>query len=63
MRALDCRPGPVVGRALRHLTDRVVEDPSQNTPERLRVLLLEWAGKPADAPSDASPSRARESGA
>jgi tRNA nucleotidyltransferase (CCA-adding enzyme) len=63
MQALDCGPGPVVGRALRHLTDRVVEDPSQNTPERLRVLLLEWAGKTADAPSDASPPRPKAPGA
>ena len=67
MRVLDCGPGPVVGRALRHLTDRVVEDPSQNTPEGLRALLLEWAGKsgasPTDAPSDAPRSGPKESGA
>jgi hypothetical protein len=32
-----------VGRALRYLTDRVIEDPSQNTPERLRDLLEAWS--------------------
>jgi tRNA nucleotidyltransferase (CCA-adding enzyme) len=43
MRILGCKPGPVVGRALRHLTDRVVEDPSCNTPEALNALLEAWA--------------------
>jgi len=43
MRILGCGPGPVVGRALRHLTDRVVEDPSCNTPEELKALLEAWA--------------------
>jgi tRNA nucleotidyltransferase (CCA-adding enzyme) len=43
MRILGCKPGPVVGRALRHLTDRVVEDPSCNTPEALDALLEAWA--------------------
>jgi len=43
MRILGCKPGPVVGRALRHLTDRVVEDPSCNTPEALQALLEAWA--------------------
>ena len=43
MRILGCKPGPVVGRALRHLTDRVVEDPSCNTPEALHALLEAWA--------------------
>ena len=43
IRILGCKPGPVVGRALRHLTDCVVEDPSCNTPEALRALLEAWA--------------------
>lgn len=42
MRVLGCRPGPRVGRALRHLADRVVEDPSLNTPGTLRDLLEAW---------------------
>ena len=33
-------PGPSVGRALRHLTLRVVEDPSLNTPEKLRKVIV-----------------------
>jgi hypothetical protein len=33
-----------VGRALRHLTDCVVEEPSRNTPEALRALLADWIG-------------------
>ncbi len=43
MRILGCEPGPIVGRALRHLTDRVIEDPSCNTPEALHTLLEAWA--------------------
>jgi tRNA nucleotidyltransferase (CCA-adding enzyme) len=43
MEILACDAGPQVGQALQHLTDRVVEDPSLNTPEALRALLEEWA--------------------
>ena len=43
MRVLGCGPSPRVGRALRYLTDAVVEDPSRNTPEALRSLLEAWA--------------------
>ncbi len=43
MEILACEAGPQVGRALRHLTDQVVEDPSRNTPEALRALLEGWA--------------------
>lgn len=42
MRLLGCGPGPRVGRALRYLTDCVVEDPSRNTPDTLRALLADW---------------------
>jgi tRNA nucleotidyltransferase (CCA-adding enzyme) len=42
MKLLGCAPGPSVGRALRHLTDCVVEDPSRNTPDTLRALLADW---------------------
>ncbi len=42
MRLLGCGPGPEVGRALRYLTDRVVEDPACNTPAGLRALLERW---------------------
>jgi tRNA nucleotidyltransferase (CCA-adding enzyme) len=41
MRILGCGPGPAIGRALRLLTDAVLEDPSRNTPEALRTLLGE----------------------
>jgi tRNA nucleotidyltransferase (CCA-adding enzyme) len=47
MGVLGCAPGPMVGRALRFLTDRVLEDPARNTPEALRVLLLDFAGTTA----------------
>ena len=40
MEILGCGPGPEVGRALRFLTERVIEDPALNTRERLRELLL-----------------------
>lgn len=42
MQQLGCGPGPEVGRALAHLTDRVVEDPTCNTRERLLALLEAW---------------------
>ena len=42
MQALGCRPGRTVGAALRFLTERVLEDPACNTPERLRALLAGW---------------------
>lgn len=44
MRVLGRGPGPHVGEALRYLTERVIEDPSVNSPERLRALLREWSG-------------------
>jgi hypothetical protein len=47
MELLGCGPGPMVGRALRYLTDRVVEDPSRNTPEALRALLAAWSESPS----------------
>jgi tRNA nucleotidyltransferase/poly(A) polymerase len=46
MRLLGCRPGPQVGRALRFLTECVIEDPSCNTPDRLRERLAGWAAGP-----------------
>lgn len=43
MAHLGLGPGPEVGRALRRLLDRVLEDPGRNTPEALRALLDDWA--------------------
>ena len=40
-------PGPLVGEALRHLLDRVLERPEENVPERLRAALREWSARPA----------------
>jgi tRNA nucleotidyltransferase (CCA-adding enzyme) len=45
MQLLGCGPGRRVGRALRHLTDQVIEDPARNTPEQLRELLERWAAE------------------
>jgi tRNA nucleotidyltransferase (CCA-adding enzyme) len=42
MQILTCGPGPAVGRALHHLTERVLDDPAFNTPEKLREILLRW---------------------
>jgi tRNA nucleotidyltransferase/poly(A) polymerase len=39
---LGCGPGPRVGRALAHLTLRVLADPSKNEPAALRELLRAW---------------------
>ncbi len=43
MALLGCPPGPRVGRALHHLTECVLDDPSRNEPDTLRRLLREWA--------------------
>jgi len=43
MQALGVGPSPVVGVATRFLVDRVLEDPTLNTPERLSLLLRDWA--------------------
>jgi hypothetical protein len=51
MAALGCAPGPEVGRALAWLADRVLEDPSQNTPDGLRALLPQYG--PSDHASGA----------
>jgi tRNA nucleotidyltransferase/poly(A) polymerase len=48
VRLLGGRPGPQVGRALRFLTECVIEDPACNTPDRLRARLAEWS--PGDRP-------------
>lgn len=39
LRALGLRPGPRYGEILRELLDRVIADPSLNTPERLREVV------------------------
>lgn len=45
MECLGLAPGPEVGAALQYLLERVLDDPSQNTPERLRAQLLAWAAQ------------------
>jgi tRNA nucleotidyltransferase (CCA-adding enzyme) len=42
MRILALPPGPAVGEALRHLLDRVLEDPALNTPASLEAELRRW---------------------
>jgi len=44
MEILGIGPGPMVGRALRHLLECVLEDPAQNQPGALRALLCAWRG-------------------
>lgn len=39
MDEIGCPPGPKVGRALQHLLELVLDDPSLNRPERLKKLL------------------------
>ncbi len=51
MASLGCAPGPRVGAALAHLLECVLEDPSQNTPERLLTLLRRWVDETATATS------------
>ncbi len=43
MAALGTGPGPRVGEATRYLMDAVLDDPTQNTPERLTELLRQFA--------------------
>jgi tRNA nucleotidyltransferase (CCA-adding enzyme) len=43
MACLGVGPGPRVGAALRFLLERVLEEPAENTPERLRAALRAWA--------------------
>lgn len=52
MEAMGNGPGPHVGRALEWLTDRVLEDPSRNTPDALRRLLASFV---AEAKQEESP--------
>jgi tRNA nucleotidyltransferase (CCA-adding enzyme) len=40
--ALGVQPGPHVGEALRHLLDRVLDDPALNEPQALRAELERW---------------------
>jgi tRNA nucleotidyltransferase (CCA-adding enzyme) len=42
MQVLGVGPSAVVGQASRYLLDRVLEDPSQNTPEALTMALQGW---------------------
>jgi tRNA nucleotidyltransferase (CCA-adding enzyme) len=42
MAALGVGPSPAVGEATRHLLECVLDDPSENTPERLQALLAAW---------------------
>ncbi len=45
MARLGVRGGPVVGEALRHLLDLVLEEPAHNHPERLLAELDGWASR------------------
>ncbi len=45
MKELDLRPSPEVGRILRALFDKVLDDPSLNTREKLLALAKEEAGR------------------
>jgi len=54
MAALGCGPGPAVGEALAHLTERVLDDPACNTREDLERLLREWWARRGRASRGAS---------
>ncbi len=54
MQLLGGGPGPHIGRALRFLTECVIEDPACNTPERLRERLADWKDERNSAPIRAS---------
>ncbi|MDX1650049.1 MAG: hypothetical protein R3263_09375 [Myxococcota bacterium] len=50
MAILGVPPGPVVGRALAHLTECVLEDPGCNVPEKLAERLRAWWADQPDGP-------------
>ena len=54
MQLLGGGPGPHVGRALRYLTECVIEDPACNTPDALRAHLATWKTERGSAPTRAS---------
>lgn len=43
LRILACPPGPIIGEVLRRLLERVLDDPSLNTPEALAALVPQLA--------------------
>jgi tRNA nucleotidyltransferase (CCA-adding enzyme) len=43
MNLLSIGPSPVIGAASRFLMQQVLEDPTQNTPDKLRELVTRWA--------------------
>jgi tRNA nucleotidyltransferase/poly(A) polymerase len=53
MRALGRGPGPEIGEALRYLTECVLEDPTENEPDRLRARLEAWAAARTDGKAGA----------
>jgi tRNA nucleotidyltransferase (CCA-adding enzyme) len=44
--ALGIAPGPQVGELLQRMLETVLDDPTQNTPERLLALAREWLAEP-----------------
>lgn len=59
MELLGTGPGPHVGRALEHLLERVLQDPSCNTPERLTALLRAWSAAAVTGETGADVSTGR----
>ena len=57
-RILGCPPGPIVGQVLRGLLERVLDDPTLNTVERLTELVPELARGPRPACTPSSRSTA-----
>jgi len=47
MEILGCEPGRTVGRALRYLTETVIDEPERNDPAELQRLLEAWAAQEA----------------
>jgi tRNA nucleotidyltransferase/poly(A) polymerase len=48
MECLGCEPGPRVGRAIDHLTERIRLNPTLNSPDALRDLLRGWIDDTGD---------------
>jgi len=57
MQALGEPAGPRIGRALSYLADRVLEDPSQNTTDKLAAWLSRWMDADTD---EGHPARSRQ---
>lgn len=54
MRILNLKQGPAVGKVLEHLMEAVLDDPSQNTADRLEQIAKEYYSQNIDSMNSAN---------